>query len=334
MLDRPVTPKCHEPALGRRRQHHIDLPMRMQKKGQSYYYVFRGKWTPLGQDLARAKRKWAEIEDGGTSLTVGALVQKYIDHLAGKKKPPTASSLAQYQSYQRALDKAFPASAKALRSAHVQVWVDRNQDRPTYAHGCATLLTAAWKRGRAWEDVSAEIYVDMDRPEPRGVYIEDAQFRAIREQAKPWMRVAMDLGYLIGPRRSDIITMQWHQVRGELLFLTDLKTQQRQAKRITPELAEVLAQARKRPIVGLYVIANDKGRPIRSWTFNDEWIRARTAAGVEGVQFRDIRAKAATDANADGQDATALLGHASASTTQGYIRRLKTVVADPVRRKI
>ena len=332
MLQHPVDRSSLLPPLGRRRSVNIDLPMHMQRKGTSYYYVCEGKWTPLGNDLPRAKRKWAELEDGGRSQSVGDLVQKYLDWLAGK--PRAASTLAQYRSYHKALAEAFPVSARALRTSHVQLWADGEQRRSTYVYGCVALLTAAWRKGRAWEDVSVEILVDLDTPQGRDVYMEDGQFRAIYEQAKPWMRVAMDLGYLIGPRPSDLRALRWEQVRDGLLYLRDTKTKKRQAKRVTPELAAVLAEARQRPIVGLFVVANDKGRPVSRGAFSDEWLRARRAAGVEGVQFRDIRAKAATDADAADQDAQALLGHTTRGMTEHYIRRRKTVIAEPNKRRI
>jgi integrase len=52
------------------------------------------------------------------------------------------------------------------------------------------------------------------------------------------------------------------------------------------------------------------------------------------AQFRDIRAKAATDAKKGGQDYQKLLGHANPAMSERYIKRREAVIAEPVRRKL
>jgi integrase len=94
-----------------------------------------------------------------------------------------------------------------------------------------------------------------------------------------------------------------------------------------------LARARQRRVVGLFVVANDKGRPVTDDALGYAWRAACEAAGVV-PQFRDIRAKAATDAKRGGQNYQALLGHANPAMSERYIKRRETVMAEPVRRKL
>ncbi len=61
------------------------------------------------------------------------------------------------------------------------------------------------------------------------------------------------------------------------------------------------------------------------------WLRATTSAGIEDAHIHDIRAKAATDAKAQGLDSKSLLGHASESAHLRYLRGKETPVAEPVR---
>lgn len=329
MLLPPAVRSSLEPPLGRRRTKHLGLPPRMQMKGMSYYYVCNKTWTPLGNDLARARRKWAELEAGpGEGVTVGALVLKYIDGITN------AGTRGQYQSYHREIAKTFPVLAVNLKAKHLAVWRDGNTDRPYYVNGCLALLAAAWAKGREWGLVEADISVRKLSVSGRDRVITDAEYRRIHAVAEPWLQVAMGIGYHAAPSPSDILAMQWNQVSADFLVMRRRKTQRRQAFKMTPELAEVLAKAKQRPILGLYVVANDKGRRIGYDTLNDAWRAACAAAGVEDAQFRDIRAKAATDADLDGQDAQALLGHTNAKMTEQYIRHRKTVVSEPVRRKI
>jgi integrase len=91
-------------------------------------------------------------------------------------------------------------------------------------------------------------------------------------------------------------------------------------------LDEVIARARAlpRPIRGMHLLCNRYGAAYGYRTFNDHWIQAVRAAGVEGVHFHDIRAKAATDAKAMGMDYQSLLGHTTKAMSDKYIRDRET----------
>ena len=52
--------------MGRKRQGNHNLPPRMNVKNGWYYHVsstIPRKWTPFGDDLNEAHRKWTEMED-------------------------------------------------------------------------------------------------------------------------------------------------------------------------------------------------------------------------------------------------------------------------------
>lgn len=316
--------------MGRNKTTNRDLPMRMQKKGGSYYYVCKGSWTPLGQNKARALHRWADLESHSHGITVAQLVQRYIDNLECADR-----TRIQYQSYQRAIARDLDVSARALTAHHLALWRDGRKQHKSYTNGCLALLIATWNAGREWGLVDADISVKKLKEPPREITLSDDEFRAIRSVALPWMRVAMDIGYLAAPRPVDIRKMLWADVRDGLIYMRANKTGQRQAFRLTPELETVLAEARSRPILGLYVIASQKGRPITVGQWAYEWNRARAAAGVSDTkQFRDIRPKAALASEDDGADPQKLLGHRNRAMTDHYLRGRKTVVADPVKRKL
>jgi hypothetical protein len=63
-------------------------------------------------------------------------------------------------------------------------------------------------------------------------------------------------------------------------------------------------------------------------------VRARSAAGVLDAQFRDIRVMAARQAEADGLDYQALLGHTTRKMSDRYLKGRRTVVAEPVRKRL
>lgn len=328
-LPPPVVQSSYGVPLGRKRLKNLGLPPHMQKKGASYYYVFNAKWTPLGRDLSKAKLQWAELENGGPSLKVGELVQRHLNSADNLSE----GTRRQYASYQRALTVAFPVSAPTLRAQHVALWRDANKHRKDYVNGCLALLNATWRKGREWGFVEADVSVKQFDTLGRDRYLTDKEFSDIRSHAKPWLQVLMDLAYLTGARPGDVRALRWEQF-GIGLSVRQQKTKHRQVFTVTDELREVLERAKSRPILGLYVIATDRGRPITKDRLDYAWQAACEAAGVSNAQVRDIRAKAGTDADADSQDAQALLGHTTRAMTEHYIRRRKTIHVEPVRLKV
>jgi integrase len=333
MLPNQAAPSSPGPPLGRKRTRNFDLPPHMAMKGGRYYYVCNGKprvWIPLGTDRARALRLWAEHEAGPqVGLSVGDLVQRYID----RSDDLTPGSRKQYQSYQRALAEAFPIPASQLSAMHVALWRDLppQRNRKTYVNGCLAVLRAACALG-AEQGLSSPLAVKGWTLKSRDRYLTDEEYIAIRERAPEWLQIAMDLAYLTASRRGDLLQLQWSAV-ADTLTLRQEKTSQRMQFSMTPDLSFILDQARRRRIVGLYVIANDKGRRISRGMLERAWREACQAAGVV-AQFRDIRAKAATDAKKGGQDYQKLLGHANPAMSERYIKRREAVIAEPVRRKL
>jgi hypothetical protein len=321
--------------LGRKRTRNFDLPPHMAMKGGRYYYVCNGRprvWIPLGTDRARALRLWAEHEAGPqVGLSVGELVQRYIDTNVHELAPGTVK---QYQSWQRCIAGAFPIPANQLSSQHVAVWRDlpAQRERRPYVSGCLALIRSACALG-CEQGLCVQLHVQGPRLKPRTRYLEDSEYIAIRERAPEWLQIAMDLAYVTAARRSDVLASQWSHYGPEGLTMRQKKTGQRLLFTMSPELLSILARARQRRVIGLYVVANPKGQPISRGMLERAWREACAAAGVV-AQFRDIRAKAATDAKKGGQDYQKLLGHANPAMSERYIKRREAVIAEPVRRKL
>ncbi|MDR2925005.1 MAG: tyrosine-type recombinase/integrase, partial [Azoarcus sp.] len=81
---------------------------------------------------------------------------------------------------------------------------------------------------------------------------------------------------------------------------------------------------------GITLFRTRLGRPIRYGTARELWSRATRSAGIGDAHIHDIRAKAATDARAQGLDSKKLLGHASDSAHMRYLRSKEIPVAEPV----
>ncbi|RZL11587.1 MAG: integrase, partial [Rubrivivax sp.] len=90
---------------------------------------------------------------------------------------------------------------------------------------------------------------------------------------------------------------------------------------ITGELKQVIERIDQRPRVrtGPMLIQDDNGKPLGVFALRSRFDKARDAAGVS-FQFRDIRAKAATDTG-DLAHSQALLGHKRREMTEHYVKR-------------
>lgn len=261
MCPNPASLKSPVAPLGRKRTRNHDLPPRMARKGAHYYYVCNKprRWIPLGIDLAAAKRKWAELEQGpAQGLTVGELVQRYIDTHGHEL---AAGTVKQYRSFHRAIVLSFPIPANQLTPVHVALWRDLpdQRRRRTYVNGCLAVLRAACAMG-AEQGLSSDLRVRGNRLKPRDRYLTDDEYRAIREKAPEWLQIAMDLGYLTAARRSDVLAFTWADV-DSTLSMRQMKTKQRMSFEITPELSAILGEARKRRVLGLHIVANSRGGP-------------------------------------------------------------------------
>lgn len=330
LLGQAVRSSSGHPSMGRKRTVNHDLPPRMARKGNAYYYVTNEprKWLPLGSDLGKAKRKWAELEaPGPRGVTVGELVQRYIDR---EERAP--NTVTQYRTYQKAIADAFPVPANQLMSPVVALWREEQKKRKTYANGCIALLLAAFRYGKEL-GLCDTLEVTPWDVKPRKHYMTDEEFRAIRGKAVEWLQVAMDIAYLTASRPSDVLALRWSDVGESSVGLRQIKTKQRMEFSLSPELGMTLTRARQRRVVGLYVVANDKGKRITKSARNTAWSGALRAVGIY-AQFRDIRRKAANDAERGGQDFQKLLGHTTRKMSEHYLSGDRTVVAEPVRRKL
>lgn len=154
----------------------------------------------------------------------------------------------------------------------------------------------------------------------RDRYVTDAEFQAVREHAHPTLRDAMDPALLTGQRPADVLKIKRSDIRDGALWIVQNKTGAKRAIEIVGELKELIdsINAKPRERVGPFLIQDDDGQPLRADGLRSRFSKARKAAGVS-FQFRDIRAKAATDTG-DLAHSQRLLGHKQRGMTEHYVR--------------
>lgn len=213
-------------------------------------------------------------------------------------------------------------------------------------------LSAAWNWGRsngATSTLNPCDGVKRNRERGRDVYIEDDELAAILAHADAPLAEAIELAYLVGQRPGDLRDFLETDIRDGFLHVEQAKTGARQRIEISGALAALIARirARKAAIAGvrsLALIVNEAGQRLGKAALRYRFNKARkdaaaaaknaqVAARIRSLQFRDLRAKAATD-KADLHDlaqAQALLGHTTRDMTEHYVRRRRGAKVSPVK---
>lgn len=325
--------------MGRRRTKEHGLPPRMHRKGQTFYYVTSTtprKWIKLGTDLHRARLRWAELEGEAANpddKTFAIIARRYEREVIPTKAIRTQrDNLAELA---KLLDVFGHMPIDSIRPIDVRTYLDlRGQAAKVRANREKALLSHIFNKAREWG------YTDVPNPcagvkghreTGRDRYVEDAEFAAVRDKAHYTLRDAMDLALLTGQRPADVLKLTRADVRDDTLHVTQNKTGKKLAIEITGELAAVVQRILARPgtVKSAWLIQDEKGRPLTYAMLRNRFDEARKAAGVS-FQFRDLRAKAATDLEDLGH-AQRLLGHRQRDMTEHYTRERKGQRVKPLR---
>lgn len=303
----------------RKRDRH--LPACVYFRHGAYYYVKSGKWRRLGVNLQAALAEYARIADiAGNSMP--ELIERAMPSIL---EPVAESTAKQYRYAARLLADGFAEFRPAdVRASDVQRMLDEFRESPATAHRLLVVLKAVFGWALLRDEVSVNPCVGVKRPPPlkRDRLVARGEFDAIYAQASPRLQCIMDLCRLTGQRIGDVLAIPRANLEPGGIRFKQQKTGTELVVSWTPELREVVerAKALSGPVAGLTLLASRGGRPLDYRNTWGEFKLAAERAGVENVRPHDLRALAATEAHAQGLDATALLGHKSARTTEVYLR--------------
>ena len=154
----------------------------------------------------------------------------------------------------------------------------------------------------------------------RSRYVTDDEFDKVRAKAHFTVIDAMDLALLTGQRPADVLKLKRSDIRDGALWVVQNKTGMRLGIEITGDLAAVIARIKARPkkAISDFLIQDENGQPLTQHALRSRFDKARELAGVD-FQFRDIRAKAATDTG-DLAHSQKLLAHKNRQMTEHYVR--------------
>lgn len=171
-------------------------------------------------------------------------------------------------------------------------------------------------------------------------YITDSELRRIkvsafhgddglRTRSGPMLCALVDMAYLTGQRIGDLLVLEWSQVVDAGIRFQTRKTDAAVLIEWTPKLVNVVERLRdlrrERRGFAPQVFTTQAGQPYSYWGASSAWKRAVRRAGVKGVHFHDLRAKALTDKESrDGMQAARTMGtHTTEAQTATYVRNKK-----------
>lgn len=326
--------------MARPRKKDLDLPVRMRRRGKRYYYRARdGSEIPLGSDLAAARLRWVEFENG--HLTQDSLFETVRGRFEREELPKKAPRTRKdYARHLKVLGKVFDAMPiAAIQPSHVRRYLDlrqrtslvqSNRERAVLSH------LFNWSRAVGILNGSNPVTgVHGRKEQARDVYVDDAAYKAVWDAAGAPLRDAMDLARLTGQRVADVLKMDRTHLRDGCLEIKQNKTGKLLRIEVVGELAEVIEriklQAAQNPVSSVYLV-QEGGHRVSYWRLAKLFQAARKAAGGTW-QFRDLRAKAATERTdeAGSREAQRLLGHQSVTMTEAYIRNRRGEKVKPLK---
>jgi len=315
--------------MGRKRRKDKDLPAGMYRKHGAFWLVKGGKWTRLAalDDLAGALSRYAQLQRSDDDTVSGA-ISRYrvaeLEKLSVRTQEDYGRSLA-------ALDKwAGHMALDAIRPGDVVRYL-RELRPPSAANRNISVLSAIYRAeidaGRC--DFNPCLGVRRHKQKQREYLPPPSEIAAIqRACGGPPFDNAIALALVTALRLGDMLALTRDDCTDEGLRARISKTGNVILFKWTPELKEIVDRCGDPVLIG-----NRKGKPYTVSGFESLWQRHKKAAGFAHVRWHDFRARALTDAHrARGLDyAQALAAHASAATTERYLRDRGEIVVELLR---
>lgn len=309
----------------RQRKRDRHLPPCVFSHHGAYWYVKRKVWTRLGSDLGAALAAYAKLIQPQPEGTMPALI---TEALADRRKRIAPNTAKQYETIAKRLRTILADFApEQVLPRHVVEIRRKLADHPGMANRALSVLRLVFDYALEQQMIDSNPARGIKRIEEtaRDRLISQAEFDAIRAAAVPRLQVIMDLCYLTGQRVGDVLTIRYADLGDDGIAFRQAKTGARLVVRWTPELRAAVdrAKALHGNVRALTLLHNRRGKAPDYKSTYIQWQTACRAAGVSDAHLHDIRAMSATDAEAQGVDAQALLGHTTPLHTRRYLRSKK-----------
>lgn len=313
--------------MGRRRKHNLHLPRGMSLERGAYYLRTATKRTPLGRDFAAAMALYGRLMHAHwQGTTVGDILKRYLQEVVPLKVETT--QVDEKRAIARLVAVFGDMRPSDLTPQHAYQYLDRRRAAPIASRHEVALLRAALNKAIRWGAIDRNPVAGVELPAvpKRTRYVTDAELAAARELASERLRVAIDLAYLTGLRQGDVLGLTRQCLTDEGIEVTASKTGKAAVITWTDELREVVKRAKALPpqLPGQWLVRTREGARYSPSGFASLWqalMRRHKAAGGEVFQFKDIRAKTASD-SASLTEASERLQHSTTAITSArYMRK-------------
>jgi integrase len=160
--------------------------------------------------------------------------------------------------------------------------------------------------------------------------ISHAELAAIYAQSGERLQVIIDLSVTTGQRITDVLRIRRSDITDDGIRFAQQKTGARLVVRWTPRMRDAVRRAAELQgsVPTLTLLRNRRGKAPDYRTIRLQWDTACQAAGITDAHLHDLRALAATAAQAQGLDAQQLLGHRTQANTARYLRDRSDMLVD------
>lgn len=299
------------------------LPACVYHKHGAYWYVKKGQWQRLADNLPDALQAYALLASPTPGAGMADLIDKALAHMS---KDLSVNTLKQIL---------VEFSPEQVRPKHVAAIKAELAGTPAMANRILSFMRSVFGFAVEWQIVESNpcIGIKRHRETPRDRYITDAEFAAIRAHAVDWLVPIIDMCYLTAQRINDVLTIRLSDISADGIAFRQQKTGAKLLVRMTPDIEQTIAAAKatkaKSRVASLYLFAARAGKAREYRTVRDKWEQACAAAGITDAHLHDLRAKGMTDTERQGNNAQTLGGHTDRRTTQIYIRLRDTPTAEP-----
>lgn len=325
--------------MGRKRTTGAHLPRRVYLHHGSYFFVDRaGKWHNLGKTLAEAYRALAEhVEVNLTARTMNALFDRYMTEVIPTKAPRTQRDNGyELQPLRATLGAMDP---KYFKPRHGYAYFNERRKRSLRrAVAELALLSHVFTKAVEWGVVDENPcrQIRKERPPPRRRYVTENEYGGAYKTMPAMLQCAMDLAVLTGLRPADLLGLTRSNLTDDGIQVSTRKTGRDLVIVWSEDLRKVVKRALSLPPKFRQpLICGRQGKPYTVDGFTSIWRRKMKKALddpenplAESFQFRDLRAKSASDDTPEA--ATARLGHTNAAITERVYRR-KPATVRPLR---
>lgn len=295
------------------------LPPKVHEKHGRYFYVHQGKWNPLSRVEEGATALYTALQEWTTDrpATYGQLMMLYIARALPELKPATQPE------YVRIINSQLQArfghmTLNSLESTHIAQYLEmrKNGGAATGANRERAVLSSviSWGMRFGWCGSNPCHGVRRNREAPSKRYVTDKELTEVLDRAPPAMADLLAVAYLTGLRQGDLRVMTRKAITPTGIKLRQSKDGKLREITWSPPLKYFVERALQRSQVP-FVFVGASGRP-----FTMDGLQLALKRLKPGFKFRDLRPKAASDAEHN------VLGHDAQMLTR-YVRhqRIKPV---------